>query len=483
MARYWLRSTIFNLCFYFITALACIVLLPTLLMPRRFFIAIVHGWTWFVFQLEKLILGLTFEVRGVEHIPKHSSFIVAAKHQSAYETLKLHMLFGDPAIILKQELLKIPFWGLYLKKIDPIAIDRSNKETAIASIQQGSIAVKDQNRPIVIFPQGTRVHIDHKTSEKPYRIGVARIQEATNLPIVPMALNTGYFWPRSGWCKHPGRVIFEFLPAINHGMSREEIMQKLELDIEKHSSALLMEAKDQAEDNPPRFGRVLLPLLVIAAILYGAWWFYLAGIVKKEHSLFLTKSEQVEMLAAHNTGEIERSFKEAKVSGFPGPITLNIARETFTSPTFTLSLSDIKAWSWPFPHMPIRVETKTLTFRSFMHPAALEMESFKAQFTPKGTRLELDYAQLSREEFTLDVSGSFSASPEGTLENLDMIVTLRNIDGFLAYLNSLRMLDKQGMMFVRAGLKGFEEDGVVSIPITLQGQNIFAGPFMIAQIP
>lgn len=216
MKKYWLRSTLFNLAFYIVTLIACIICLPTLFMPRGVFMAVVHGWVWCVHVLERLIMNLHFEIRGLEHLPPDGTpYIVAAKHQSPYETFKLHTLFGDPAIILKQELLKIPLWGAYLKKSDVIAIDRTTPELAISSIQDGARRMKAQGRPIIIFPQGTRVRIDETVQHKPYKVGVARLQEATDLPILPMALNTGYFWPRSGWLRRPGRVVFEFLPPLH----------------------------------------------------------------------------------------------------------------------------------------------------------------------------------------------------------------------------------------------------------------------------
>ena len=201
---YFIRSTIFNFCFYVLTGICCIILLPTLVLPRKYYMAVVYGFVYTTVFLEKYILGLTYEIRGKEHLPEKGSYIVAAKHQSAYETFKLHILFKDPAIVLKKELLKIPLWGKYLEKSDVIAIDRSTPKMAIKSIQEGAKHVKEQNRPIVIFPQGTRVSTETTTKEKPYKIGIIRIQEATNLPIIPMALNSGVFYPKHKWCKKTG---------------------------------------------------------------------------------------------------------------------------------------------------------------------------------------------------------------------------------------------------------------------------------------
>lgn len=120
MKKYWLRSTLFNLAFYIYTALICFIALPSYFVPRAAFLWVVRFYLAVYTFLERTILGLSYEVRGIENVPQNGSFIVAAKHQSAYETFKLHVLFEDPAVILKKELLSIPVWGAFLKKSDVI---------------------------------------------------------------------------------------------------------------------------------------------------------------------------------------------------------------------------------------------------------------------------------------------------------------------------------------------------------------------------
>lgn len=239
-----IRATLFNLLFYGLTALACILCLPSLLLPREKAINwIVRNFVRSVYFLEKYVLGLDFEIRGLHRIPKQGAFIIAAKHESAYETMKLHLLFDDPAIVLKKELLRIPLWGQFLAKIDPIAIDRSKGKSAMQQIMEGAQHVARQHRPLIIFPQGTRVGIQTTTKEKPYKIGVVRMAEATNMPIIPLALNTGCFWPKNSWVKKPGKVVFEFLPPIDRqSLGPYEIVKDLEQKIESHSQALAAEA-------------------------------------------------------------------------------------------------------------------------------------------------------------------------------------------------------------------------------------------------
>ena len=169
--------------------------------------------------------------------------MVAAKHQSTYETFKLHFLFSDPAIILKKELLSIPIWGAFLKRIEPVAINRADRKEATEKVIEGAHRVQKQGRPLIIFPQGTRVKLEHTTEDKPYKQGIARMQNATGMTIIPLALNTAKFWPRSKWCKYPGTVIFEFLPAIEPGRDIKEVMNELETALEENSKRLCDEAE------------------------------------------------------------------------------------------------------------------------------------------------------------------------------------------------------------------------------------------------
>jgi len=244
MKRNYIRSLLYNFAFYTLTLVACLVFLPALILPRPVAMFVVSLYTYLNSFLEFVLLGLRYEIRGREHLPDDGAFIVAAKHQSEYETLKLHALFKDPAIILKKELLSIPLWGWYLKKSDVIAIDRSTPDAAIQSIKSGAKRMQAAGRPIVIFPQGTRVLPEIKTDQKPYKIGIARVQEATGLPIIPMAMNTGMFWPRSNFWKSSGTVVFEFLPPIEAGLEKGALMKALETAIEPASEALMKEALD-----------------------------------------------------------------------------------------------------------------------------------------------------------------------------------------------------------------------------------------------
>ncbi len=239
------RSLLFYILFYSFTAFVCTALAPVLFLSRKSILAVTNFHLDTVALIEKYVLNLTYEVRGKEFLPDHGTYIVAAKHQSAYETLKLHQLFGDPTIVLKQELMNIPVFGIFLRKLDVIAIKRGNRDQSITAIIEGAKRMSKNNRPIVIFPQGTRVGVNETTKDKPYKGGILKMYNNTDLSIIPMALNSGLFWGRNRFLKKPGKVIFEFLPPIKSGVPNKEVMKMLEDKLEGHSIALMQEAKDK----------------------------------------------------------------------------------------------------------------------------------------------------------------------------------------------------------------------------------------------
>ncbi len=231
-----IRSIIFNIIYYGSTAIICIAYIPVAFLPKRYLHFFLNTYFHYVAFIEKYIMGLSYIVEGEEHLPKDTSFIVAAKHQSAYETLKLYVLFTKPAIILKKELFDIPLWGRLARKAGHIGIDRSNRQTSVESINSGALRVAEEKRPIVIFPQGTRVPVGAK---RPYKKGVSHIAKAANLPVIPLAMNSGVFWAKNAFWKKSGTVTFKFLPPIPAGTSTSDIMNILETDLENASNELV----------------------------------------------------------------------------------------------------------------------------------------------------------------------------------------------------------------------------------------------------
>jgi len=231
----FLRSLIFNLILFGVTALMCVVMLPTLILPRRVFLMVVRAWLWMILIAERAVAGIRYKTVGRAHIPK-GACIIAAKHQSAWETFKLHLLFGDPAIVLKKELLNIPIWGWYLRKSGVIPVDRAGRGRALNAMMSAAHKAADAGRKLVIFPQGTRIKVGEI---KPYKSGVAALYKELDLPVVPMALNSGLFWPKRSFLKKPGTITIEFLPPIPPGLARAELMERLTSDLEGATNRLI----------------------------------------------------------------------------------------------------------------------------------------------------------------------------------------------------------------------------------------------------
>jgi 1-acyl-sn-glycerol-3-phosphate acyltransferase len=234
----FLRALTFNVLYYGLTLILAFALLPALLLPEKYYWGVIRRYFFLVRLLCKYVLGLDFILKGREHLPK-GGCIIAAKHQSAYETLMLPILFDHPVVIIKQELLNIPLWGWYAARAGMIGIDRSKPRDAMPKMAAGVTRAAEQGRTIVIFPQGTRVGIHQTPGDKPYKRGIAELYELTRLPVIPMALNSGLYWPRNAFIKRGGTVTIEFLPALPAGLSRQELMERLQQTLEDHSNRLV----------------------------------------------------------------------------------------------------------------------------------------------------------------------------------------------------------------------------------------------------
>lgn len=234
-----LRSALYFVLFQAWTMALIIAYLPLLLLPRKVMLPFARLWLGGTLFLLRVVAGLSFQVRGAENLPKGAA-IVASKHQSAFETFIFHSLLGDPAYVLKRELTRIPFFGWYLAKTGVIAIDRSAGAKALKAMVKGAEEARDAGRPIVIFPEGTRTPPGER---QPYHSGVAMLYGALDLPVVPVALNSGLFWRRRGFMKQPGVITIQVLPPLPPGMNRKAFMAELEARIETASDALVAEAR------------------------------------------------------------------------------------------------------------------------------------------------------------------------------------------------------------------------------------------------
>ena len=231
----YLWSLWFNLTFYGANLAMSVLLCGSMLVSRRATVWAVHVWLGAVAWVENHLGGIRYRVIGREHIPR-GACIVAAKHQSAWETFKLHLILGDPAIVLKRELLSIPLIGWYMSRSGSIPIDRAGRTKALSNMTEAARKAAAQGRPIVIFPEGTRAAVGES---RPYKSGVAALYQDLNLPIVPMALNSGLLWPKDSFFKKRGLITVEFLPPIPPGLPREEMMRRLRGELEPAALQLM----------------------------------------------------------------------------------------------------------------------------------------------------------------------------------------------------------------------------------------------------
>ena len=224
-----LRNTIFSIFFFTGIIIISLIFLPAFLLPQK--IVLIGGklmghWTSFCL---KNILSTKIIIKGKENIINDEKFFIAASHQSMFETFYLQTIFNSPVFILKKELLLIPIFGWYLKKIGSISIKR-NKVTKdnLGFFDDISDLISSSKRPLIIFPQGTRVLPGERP---PFKKGVSRIYEELKITCQPIAINSGYIWPKKG-LKHSHRTItISILKPINAGLSKEEFIKILENNI------------------------------------------------------------------------------------------------------------------------------------------------------------------------------------------------------------------------------------------------------------
>ena len=221
-----IRGLIFKFFFYTGCIFVCIVFLPALILPQK--IDLIGGkilGNWIKFCLY-VFLSVDVKVKGVENIPKNQNFFIASLHQSLFETFFLQTIFNSPIFILKKELLKIPIFGWHLKKIGSISINRDkiSKENLGFYDKIVSTTIKTK-RPVIIFPQATRTNINEKI---PFKKGVSKIYEKLNFICVPVALNSGIVWPKSGNLSSNKTIIISILDYIPIGLTAEDFLKKIE---------------------------------------------------------------------------------------------------------------------------------------------------------------------------------------------------------------------------------------------------------------
>ena len=224
-----IRNSLFSILFFTGIIFISLIFLPAFFLPRK--IVLIGGklmgyWTGFCLRL---VLSVKISIKGKENIINNKKFFIAASHQSMFETFYLQTIFNSPVFILKKELLLIPIFGWYLKKIGSISIKR-NKITKdnLGFFNDISQMIKKSNRPLIIFPQGTRV----PPSERPsFKKGASRIYEELNITCQPVAINSGYVWPKNGSKYSNKTITISILKPIPAGLSKENFIQVLEKNI------------------------------------------------------------------------------------------------------------------------------------------------------------------------------------------------------------------------------------------------------------
>ncbi|MGQ3284425.1 lysophospholipid acyltransferase family protein [Bosea sp. (in: a-proteobacteria)] len=232
-----LRSLLFNVLFYLNLVVWLIVAaMPALLLPKRMLLAVAVAWAHSSLWLMKVVAGTEYEIVGRENIPS-GGMIVASKHQSFLETFALVTVFHDPVFILKRELTWIPLFGWCLIKMRMIPVDRGGKARALAQVtKRAKTELGENGRQLLIFPEGTR---RAPGAPPAYKFGVAHIYGELGLPCVPVALNSGLYWPRRKFLRRPGTIRIEILPPIAPGLDKAVFHALLQERIETTSDRLL----------------------------------------------------------------------------------------------------------------------------------------------------------------------------------------------------------------------------------------------------
>jgi 1-acyl-sn-glycerol-3-phosphate acyltransferase len=237
------RSLLFNALFYLNMIVRMIVALPTIALPHAFILGVLRAYARSSLWLLRVICGTTVQWRGHEKLPS-GGYIVACKHQSLWETFALFMILPDPTYVLKLELMRLPLFGWLATKAGMIPIDRGARTAALARMTAAARRESARARQIVIFPEGTR---RPPGAEPRYLPGVAYLYAETGLPCVPVALNSGLFWPRRTLRRYPGTVLVEVLDPIAPGLEKRAFLARLQNVLEEATARLVAESTARNE--------------------------------------------------------------------------------------------------------------------------------------------------------------------------------------------------------------------------------------------
>ena len=236
-----LRSLAFNVIFYVHISLRMMAYLALLPFPRKTMVRAVQAWARDNLRLLKAITGTGVEWRGLERLPP-GACLIAAKHQSTWETFALLTILDDPTFVLKRELMWVPLFGWLANRAGMVPVNRGAGSSALAEMNERARDEAARGRQIVIFPEGTR---RPPGAPPAYKFGIAHLYGNLDVPCVPIALNSGLFWPRRRFIRRPGTILVEILEPIPPGLPRKDFMDELEARIETASARLLAEGEAQ----------------------------------------------------------------------------------------------------------------------------------------------------------------------------------------------------------------------------------------------
>jgi 1-acyl-sn-glycerol-3-phosphate acyltransferase len=243
MVSIFLRSLVFNVLFYLVLVVLAIVALPTFAMPVRALLTVAGWWANASLFLMRVICNIKVEFRGVEKIPK-GPLVIAAKHQSFWETFALLQFFDRPIFILKRQLMSIPVFGQFLTKTGMIAIDRTAGVKALLDMTRRAREAVRGGCQLVIFPEGTR---RAPGAPPDYKTGFAQIYSACGVQCLPIALNSGLFWPRRTFMRYPGTLVVEFLDPLPPGLPKDEFISRVRTAIEEATGRIVEAGRKEQE--------------------------------------------------------------------------------------------------------------------------------------------------------------------------------------------------------------------------------------------
>jgi 1-acyl-sn-glycerol-3-phosphate acyltransferase len=239
MLSIFIRSLAFNVGFYLSLLVHMALAIPSFFLPRQVLFGLAKSWSRSMIWMLRVFCNINVEYRGLEKIPK-GPLLVAAKHQSAWETIALLPLFRQPMFILKRELTWIPLFGLFLLKAQMIPVNRGAGIRTLSMMTELARERVRGDRQLIIFPEGTRRPVG---ADPRYKFGVAQVYIDCGVQCLPVALNSGLFWPRRTFMRYPGTIIVEFLDLIPPGLSRDDFLARARDMIETATAGLVEEGR------------------------------------------------------------------------------------------------------------------------------------------------------------------------------------------------------------------------------------------------